>query len=452
MIRYFDISDLVRFAKSNGTVSGIQRVQIRVLRHLIHQQKLDEVICIFSLGRYRSIRACYGRDLLGEVGYEAEVLLRKLNIENPHAAFTNRELKNYLSRFPKKSFRRICLKSFIILMSLISPRRARFWMGLPAKQNQKEVSSIKTWCIKTISKDDQIVLIGTNWNINSIDRLARKHYQQGGCVVQVIYDLIPYRYPEYCIESVAKKFTQFLERSRTYVAHYICISESTKRDLENFLHAHDCHIKVSVCPLAHEFEGFGRETAESLPSKDDMLRLTGHRFVLCVGTIEVRKNGVSLLKVWKNFLKNGEKDLPRLVFAGKLGWKNQEFQDTLASDKTLQDHVSIIPQPTDSDLASLYARCLFTVYPSLVEGWGLPVGEAAWFGKYSVVSSSSSLPEVCGDLVDYVSPKNFDGWVEMIKKSISDVGYRKTREKRISETQLRTWKQVSDRFYALLRQ
>ncbi len=452
MIRYFDISDLVRFAKSSGTVSGIQRVQIRILRHLVENQNPEEVVCIFSTGRYRSIKACYGKDLLSEAGYEADVLLRKLNLENPHAAFTSRELKDYLSPFPKKSFRRMFYKLVIILIHFISPRRARCWMGLPTKTHHKKVESVKTWSIKTVGRDDQIVLIGTNWNVSSIERVARKHHQQGGHVVQVIYDLIPLRYPQYCVENLARKFVQYLHRSRTFVSHYICISESTKRDVENFLDKHTSHIKVSDCPLAHEFEGFGRESAVVRPSNAEIRTLTGTRFVLCVGTIEVRKNGVTLLRVWQKLIQDGVQDLPRLVFAGKLGWKNREFQEILASDKSLQDNVLILTQTTDSDLADLYTRCLFTVYPSLVEGWGLPVGEAAWFGKYSVVSSSSSLPEVCGDLVDYVSPKNLDGWVEMIKKSICDSEYRKTKEHRISGASLRTWKQVSNRFYILLTQ
>ena len=86
--------------------------------------------------------------------------------------------------------------------------------------------------------------------------------------------------------------------------------------------------------------------------------------------------------------------------------------------------VTVIPQATDADLAVLYQNCLFFVYPSLVEGWGLPVGEAAWFGKYSVVSSSSSLPEVCGDLVDYVAPENIDGWLAAIKRAVLEKEYR----------------------------
>ena len=57
----------------------------------------------------------------------------------------------------------------------------------------------------------------------------------------------------------------------------------------------------------------------------------------------------------------------------------------------------IVDSPSDRELAYLYQRCLFAAYPSLYEGWGLPVGEAAWFGKYVISSNATSLPEVCGD-------------------------------------------------------
>ncbi|MCK4616651.1 MAG: glycosyltransferase, partial [Pirellulales bacterium] len=115
----------------------------------------------------------------------------------------------------------------------------------------------------------------------------------------------------------------------------------------------------------------------------------------------------------------------------------------LQEDLSLQQVVTIIPQATDADLAALYQRCLFFVYPSLVEGWGLPVGEAAWFGKYSVVSSSSSLPEVCGNLVDYADPGNITEITQSIKRAVLDEEYRKQREKNIAQASLRSWKNVA---------
>ena len=166
-------------------------------------------------------------------------------------------------------------------------------------------------------------------------------------------------------------------------------------------------------------------------------------FVLCVGTIEVRKNGFSLLKVWQQLLKELGDKTPQLVFAGKYGWKIEAFKKLLQEDLSLQQAVTIIPQATDADLATLYQRCLFFVYPSLVEGWGLPVGEAAWFGKYSVVSSSSSLPEVCGNLVDYADPGNITEITQSIKRAVLDEEYRKQREKNIAQASLRSWKNVA---------
>mgnify|MGYP001305149351 CR=1 FL=1 len=201
---------------------------------------------------------------------------------------------------------------------------------------------------------------------------------------------------------MVKKFTVFLNRSRSFASQYICISEATKNDLLDYLSNFNSDVPAKTWPLAHEFEGYRRNEKHVQPPGPELLKKIQKPFVLCVGTIEVRKNGIALLKVWQRLLKELGDKTPQLVFAGKYGWKIKPFQDFLQSDTALQQVVTIIPQATDADLAALYQKCLFFVYPSLVEGWGLPVGEAAWFGKYSVVSLSSSLPEVCGDFVDYV--------------------------------------------------
>jgi glycosyltransferase involved in cell wall biosynthesis len=200
---------------------------------------------------------------------------------------------------------------------------------------------------------------------------------------------------------------------------------------------------VKSWPLAHEFEGYERneKCLESL--QPERLKKIQRPFVLCVGTIEVRKNGVALLKVWQRLLKELGDKTPQLVFAGKYGWKIEAFKKLLQEDLSLQQAVTIIPQATDADLAVLYQNCLFFVYPSLVEGWGLPIGEAAWFGKYSVVSSSSSLPEVCGDLVDYVDPININECTQSIKRAVLDHDYRKHHENNIAAASLRSWKDVA---------
>jgi glycosyltransferase involved in cell wall biosynthesis len=452
MTRYFDITDLVRFARANGNVSGIQRVQIRVLRHLAAICNDDDAMCIFAPGRLSRLRSCRARDLFVDETYDAGQLLAKLGLENPTGAFTKRELYEHLGRYPKGSLRRAVKKLELTILARLAPSFARDQMGLHPHACNQEMDGlqIKTRPVKRLQADDHLVMIGTNWNVSEIESVAKRHARRNGKVTQVVYDLIPYRHPEYCIDSLAKKFSGFLARSREFTSHYICISEATKQDLQAYLTEHGSEARVDAWPLAHEFEGYQRNSRAVVSSDPEVARETEQPFVLCVGTIEVRKNGIALLRAWQKLIAELGDATPRLVFAGKFGWKIEPFRELLESDESLQKWVRIFPRPTDDDLASLYQRCLFTAYPSLVEGWGLPVGEAAWFGKYSVVSSSSSLPEVCGDLVDYVAPTNVDEMAAVLTRAILDPGYRCHKEAIIEISPLRSWTDCAAHFWRLV--
>jgi glycosyltransferase involved in cell wall biosynthesis len=442
---YFDITDLVKFAQKNGSVSGIQRVQIRVLQHLSSGREKDEILCAYTINRFSGIKICRAKDLFIDEAYSASRMLMRLGIDSPSTAFSKLELYGELAKYKKGSLRRVLRKVELLILGRLFPDYARAQMSLPRRSNENEhdQKTIETWPLKGFEDNDHIVMIGTNWNTSAFEKRARQHSKRGGRVSQVIYDLIPYRYPQYCIDSLTKKFNVFLKRSRSFASQYICISEATKNDLLDYLSDFNSDVLVKSWPLAHEFEGYQRNEKCLESPQPEHLKKIQRPFVLCVGTIEVRKNGIALLKVWQRLLKELGDKTPQLVFAGKYGWKIEPFKKLLQEDLSLQQAVTIIPQATDADLAVLYQNCLFFVYPSLVEGWGLPVGEAAWFGKYSVVSSSSSLPEVCGDVVDYVAPENIDGWLDSIKRAVLEKEYRHLCEKNISQALLRSWKDVA---------
>jgi FkbM family methyltransferase len=451
MTRFFDITDLVRFARTNPTVSGIQRVQFRVLRELASQCDPDDATCLFATGKFSRVRACRVRDLFGEQHYDADRFLAALGIEHPAAPFTRRELYDHLARYPKGSLHRASRKAELLGLAGVAPGIARARMGLPPRPPQPAADrTIETWPIERLDPSDHLVMIGTNWNVSEIETLATRHGRRGGCVTQVVYDLIPYRHPEYCIDSLARKFSGFLGRSRAFTSHYVCISEATRRDLQDYLGRDGIRTPVDAWPLAHEFAGFPRNDRTALGTDPELERQTSRPFVLCVGTIEIRKNGLALLRAWQRLTAELGSQTPLLVFAGKPGWKTEAFQELLASDARLQRHVRMFPRLSDADLASLYQRCLFTAYPSLVEGWGLPLGEAAWFGKYSVASSASSLPEVCGDLVDYVAPTDLDGLVAAVKRGVLDEQYRLQKEQAIEAAPLRSWRDVATHFDQLI--
>lgn len=450
--KYFDISDLVRFARKNHNVSGIQRVQIRVMRHLARTSGGDNVLCLFAPSRFAPLRACRARELFGDDDYDAGPFLFALGLEQTGSGFSKRELNDYLAPFPKRSLLRVAKKAEMLFLQKAWPSEARRRLGTTAadKSPSPAHARVTTHRVDRLKEGDMLIFTGANWNVTAVDRLAKQFFRRGGEVVQVIYDLIPYRHPGYCVDSLTRKFRRFLVKSAAFTSSYICISEATRRDMDAFLVERGVSARTSSWPLAHEFAGYERNSRGAVATNAEVAALAGRPFVLCVGTIEIRKNGLGLLRAWKHVIEKLGDQAPLLVFAGKYGWRIDDFRDLLASDGRLAAGVTIIDRASDADLAFLYQNCLFHAYPSLAEGWGLPVGEAAWFGKYSVASSRSSLPEVCGDLVDYVDPTNVDELAAALEKVIRDPDYRRRKEAAIAAAPLRSWEDTAAHFGQLI--
>jgi glycosyltransferase involved in cell wall biosynthesis len=100
--------------------------------------------------------------------------------------------------------------------------------------------------------------------------------------------------------------------------------------------------------------------------------------------------------------------VPDLVFAGRLvGGMVERFNKNIRRPE-LRERIKIVAEPEDQQLATLYAGCLFTVFPSLYEGWGLPVTESLGFGKPVAASNRSSIPEAGGDFCVYFDPEHVE--------------------------------------------
>ncbi len=135
------------------------------------------------------------------------------------------------------------------------------------------------------------------------------------------------------------------------------------------------------------------EEAETLPAAG---------FVLAVGTLEPRKNLPRLVEAYRRLDRRLQDEHP-LVVVGALGWETGATLDALRS---LEDRCTMLGHVSDAALAELYRRCAVFCYPSLGEGFGLPVLEAMAAGAAVLTSNLSSLPEVGGDAVDYVDPRD----------------------------------------------
>ena len=147
----------------------------------------------------------------------------------------------------------------------------------------------------------------------------------------------------------------------------------------------------------------------------DVAEVLTRRCILFVSTIERRKNHEILYRAYVRLVEQGERDLPLLVFVGMPGWGVGELLSDLRLDTRVYPLVRILSRVSDADLARLYQHALFTVYPSRYEGWGLPVAESLAAGKFCLASNAASIPEIGGDLIEYLDPECLPQWVERLK-------------------------------------
>ena len=187
----------------------------------------------------------------------------------------------------------------------------------------------------------------------------------------------------------------------------ICISEATERDLhERFPVARD---KSTAIPL-----GVPDRLAEP-PDPDDVRRRLAlpERFVLATGTLEPRKNLPRLIEAHRRV-----DGAPPLLVAGPKGW---ELDQALAG---VDENVRLLGFVSDDDLAALYELCTVFAFPSLYEGFGLPLAEAMRAGAACLTSSRGSLPEVGGDAVEYCDPEDVGSIADGLRRLVESDEHR----------------------------
>jgi glycosyltransferase involved in cell wall biosynthesis len=220
------------------------------------------------------------------------------------------------------------------------------------------------------------------------------------CAV-VVYDLIAFR-----PEARPQRRAALIERGTIRPAirrsaRLICISHATERDLVEMLP--DADGRTAVVPLAAD------DRFAATPSRaeiEPVIRRHGVEdgFVLATGTLEPRKNLVRLIQAHGGLPPELTDAYPLLV-VGPAGWEQDEIAEAAAGHESSVVFTGFVP---DEELAALYAACTVFCYPSLYEGFGLPILEAMQAGAPTITSNVSSLPEVGGNATMYVNPVDED--------------------------------------------
>jgi glycosyltransferase involved in cell wall biosynthesis len=296
---------------------------------------------------------------------------------------------------------------------------------------------------KGLSNVDEGVLFtaGFNWDYEGHTSAIREAKGQGYTIATLFYDAIPVLFPHYFGPGFSETYKAWLDYALRYSDILLAISESTKRDIERlFPEGNKGRPDISVIRL-------GDEINHKLSANDHVnpLLLDLDRFLLSVGMIEFRKNHIILLNAYRLLIEKGKCDLPKLVIVGREGWMNHSIMYQVAHDPELKDRVMVLNAVSDCELDYLYRHCLFTLYPSLYEGWGLPIAESLRYGKQCIASNASSMVEISPGLTPFAHPLKASEWAAQIDQLVSNNELIRDQNVRIArEYQGTTWGETAD--------
>lgn len=170
------------------------------------------------------------------------------------------------------------------------------------------------------------------------------------------------------------------------------------------------------------------------------------KYFLSVGSLEPRKNLLFLIKAFIK-LKNKINTDYKLVITGRSAWGSNEIRDLILENNVEKD-IILTGYIKDQDLISLYNLATYFVFPSIYEGFGLPVLEAMACGTPVIISNVSSLPEVACESAIYIDPYDETSLISALEKVISDEKiHADLREKGLKRSKNFSWEGVSKRIY-----
>jgi len=233
-------------------------------------------------------------------------------------------------------------------------------------------------------------------------------------IVLTIHDLAFIRFPQFNFDWFIKKYTKEVTKNAQIAKRIIAVSYSTKNDIVDLFGINPEKVDVTHEAADEVFrkliEG---EKKYSLQKKYNISK----KFILSVGTIEPRKNFETLIRAF-NILKKDGFDI-KLVIAGRMGWKSEATYEEKEKSPFKED-IIFTGRLTDDELVQFYNMAELFVYPSIFEGFGLPVLEAMQCGLPVVASNTSSIPEIVSDsvtrvfLVEVNNEREFSGKIKLI--------------------------------------
>lgn len=432
---WIDVEDIFQYAKHSKRLSGIQRVvfelqnalfelspnNVAFVRHDITGKsftivspseldiifnKLSKPVDLVQLQSIKDIAPSSPRVSLGRRIGRLVLASLPLEVANQLRHFRAHQIEAL------RSLRNAAKVGYRYIIRGVDKKSSPLTTGI----NQKGEKRPEFFDSRTV-QGDWLISLGSPWNVEGYASMVQSTCTRNGLNFAILlYDIIPLRRPEWCDHNLVNSFNNWFSSVVPLADRVIAISHTTARDAEKYASETGMKLKsrIATIPLG---TGLGRSTAalrtERLPPRGS--------FVLFVSTIEARKNHVLAFRLWRELLASMSREqVPTLVFAGRVGWLVADLMQQLKNADWLGGKILLIEEPSDGELTALYEDCLFTIYPSLFEGWGLPVTESLAHGTPCLAANASSLPEAGGALVRYFDPDNLHDALRTVRELLDN--------------------------------
>jgi len=258
--------------------------------------------------------------------------------------------------------------------------------------------------------------------------------------IVTIPDMTFLKYPRCHAFTKKHYFGLFIYLSHILADKIITISKSSRSDYLQKFKCDENKVYVTYLGVKGTFNSQTENNQNKIKEIKNKYAINKD-YILFMGTLEPRKNIKNLILAFSKLIKN----IPsyKLVIAGKKGWDfNETFK--LVDKLSLGQYIIFTDFVSEEDKPFLIAGSKIFVYPSLYEGFGLPVLEAMSCGKPTITSNSSSLPEIAGDAALLTDPLNTDKLYNDIKRLLEDNGlYNNLINKSIEQSRKFSWEKTA---------
>jgi glycosyltransferase involved in cell wall biosynthesis len=229
-----------------------------------------------------------------------------------------------------------------------------------------------------------------------------------------VHDLSFVHFPDTFTPSLVSYLNKTVAASVRRATHILADSKATKDDLVSIWNTRAEKVTVLYSGVNRKFR------PESDARKSKLMRkkygLGEEPYLLSVSTLQPRKNYQMLIRAFRQV---ADSYPHHLVIAGNKGWLYEQIVEEVRAQE-LTERVSFIGFVDDNDLPTLYSAATLFVFPSLYEGFGLPLLEAMACGVPVLTSNSSCLPEVAGEAAIQLSPEIQEDWTRAMSETLGN--------------------------------